>query len=115
MTKAFREHTLKKRIWLLSAAFLRKNMERLRRRWKSGRQGTGFGRGKTGSDGISGLDCVSDKYALLAASPLTGRTHQIRAHLEFIGTPILGDGKYFGTEREKAECLSINCICMPIK
>lgn len=61
------------------------------------------------------LDCVGDKYALLAASPLTGRTHQIRAHLEFIGTPILGDCKYFGTEREKAECLSINCICMPIK
>ena len=48
------------------------------------------------------LDCVSDKYALLAASPLTGRTHQIRAHLEFIGTPILGDGKYFGTDREKS-------------
>ena len=48
------------------------------------------------------LDCVSDKYALLAASPLTGRTHQIRAHLEFIGTPILGDRKYFGTEREKS-------------
>lgn len=55
LTKAFREHTLKKRIWLLSAAFLQKNMERLRRRWKSGRQGTGFGRGKTGSDGISGF------------------------------------------------------------
>lgn len=37
----------------------------------------------------------------MAASPLTGRTHQIRAHMEFINAPILGDGKYFGTEREK--------------
>lgn len=55
LTKAFREHTLKKRIWLSSAAFLRKNMERLRRRWKSGRQGAGFGRGKAGSDRISGF------------------------------------------------------------
>jgi 23S rRNA pseudouridine955/2504/2580 synthase len=34
--------------------------------------------------------------AWLALSPLTGRTHQLRAHLVAIGTPILGDGKYGG-------------------
>ena len=45
------------------------------------------------------LDNAGKKYALIQASPLTGRTHQIRAHLEALGTPILGDDKYFGKER----------------
>lgn len=46
LTKAFREHTLKKRIWLLSAAFLRKNMERLRCRWKKRTAGYRFWKGE---------------------------------------------------------------------
>lgn len=35
-----------------------------------------------------------DGYALVACKPVTGRTHQIRAHLEHIGFPILGDKLY---------------------
>lgn len=34
--------------------------------------------------------------ALVAMKPLTGRTHQLRAHMAAIGHPILGDGKYGG-------------------
>ena len=34
--------------------------------------------------------------AWLALMPLTGRTHQLRAHCAAIGTPIMGDGKYGG-------------------
>jgi 23S rRNA pseudouridine1911/1915/1917 synthase len=33
-------------------------------------------------------------HALVECHPLTGRTHQIRAHLEAIGYPILGDKLY---------------------
>jgi 23S rRNA pseudouridine955/2504/2580 synthase len=33
--------------------------------------------------------------AWLALRPITGRTHQLRAHMLAIGHPILGDPKYF--------------------
>ncbi len=36
--------------------------------------------------------------AWLALMPVTGRTHQLRAHCLALGTPILGDGKYAGSE-----------------
>jgi len=36
--------------------------------------------------------------SLLEVELVTGRTHQIRAHLSYIGHPIIGDGKY-GTNR----------------
>lgn len=37
--------------------------------------------------------------AVLALSPLTGRTHQLRVHLDAIGHPILGDSIYGGASR----------------
>ena len=51
------------------------------------------------------LDTVRDKFALLAMSPLTGRTHQLRVHAASIGTPILGDPKY-GIEHSQMEGFS---------
>jgi 23S rRNA pseudouridine1911/1915/1917 synthase len=35
-------------------------------------------------------------FALVAALPLTGRTHQIRAHLTALSAPIAGDARYGG-------------------
>ncbi len=40
--------------------------------------------------------------ALLEVELVTGRTHQIRAHLSYIGHPLLGDGKY-GVNREEKQ------------
>ena len=39
--------------------------------------------------------------SLLEVELITGRTHQIRAHLAHIGNPLLGDGKYGKNRAEK--------------
>jgi 23S rRNA (cytosine1962-C5)-methyltransferase len=46
----------------------------------------------------------ADRFFLLRAEPLTGRTHQIRVHCEEKGIPILGDTLYGGEPYERV-CL----------
>ncbi len=44
------------------------------------------------------VDAAGSRAAWLSMEPLTGRTHQLRAHAAVLGTPILGDGKYGGRD-----------------
>ena len=43
---------------------------------------------------------VASRAAWVAMEPITGRTHQLRAHMAEIGHPIAGDGKYGGSGQE---------------
>ena len=46
------------------------------------------------------VDHAANRASWLSLKPVTGRTHQLRAHLEHIGHPIMGDPKY-GTRLEE--------------
>ncbi len=43
---------------------------------------------------------VAGRASWVAMEPITGRTHQLRAHMAEIGHPIIGDGKYGGSGQE---------------
>lgn len=54
-------------------------------------------------------------HALLAVSPVTGRTHQIRVHASHGGAPLLGDRPYGGPERlvlTSGKIVQIARICL---
>src|SRR6185312_12466514 len=44
------------------------------------------------------MGTAGTEFAWVAARPITGRTHQIRVHMASLGTPIVGDFKYGGTD-----------------
>lgn len=44
------------------------------------------------------VDKAGKEASWVELQPLTGRTHQLRAHMAAIGHPIVGDGKYGGKE-----------------
>ena len=49
------------------------------------------------------IDRVGRKAAWVELSPITGRQHQLRAHMDIIGHPICGDPKYEGGMQLPAE------------
>lgn len=43
---------------------------------------------------------LGTRLSWMALEPITGRTHQLRAHMAEMGHPIMGDGKYGGSAQE---------------
>ena len=57
------------------------------------------------------LEKRKNNTALLDVEIETGRTHQIRAHLAYIGYPIIGDGKYGKNEINKQFGKKYQMLC----
>jgi 23S rRNA pseudouridine955/2504/2580 synthase len=102
LTRAFRDKTTRKIYWgvvvglpkprqgridLALAKTPGRGGERVRPDTEEGRQAVTYYRV---------IDSAGDRASWLALMPVTGRTHQLRAHCAAIGTPILGDAKYGG-------------------
>ena len=67
--------------------------------------------GKNGREAITKYKTISmtDSYTLLDIDLLTGRNHQIRAHFEYLKTPIVNDILYGA---KKVNELNKNTICL---
>ncbi|MEO5627617.1 MAG: RluA family pseudouridine synthase [Candidatus Saccharimonadales bacterium] len=62
-----------------------------------------FRPGNSGKPAITEYEVTDEgpTYSLLTLKPTTGRTHQLRVHLKFIGFPIVGDTIYGGEDSER--------------
>ena len=54
--------------------------------------------------------CRSERYSLVCAEPLTGRTHQLRVHFAGIGCPIVGDDLYGRASEEIGRHALHSCV-----
>ena len=108
LAKSFRSRSARKVYWALTAGVPRVHQGRISTYLAKEEPTDGDARMRVAKHGDEGaahaltyyamVDNAAQKLSWLSLKPVTGRTHQLRAHAAHIGHPIVGDPKYFSVE-----------------
>ena len=116
LSKIFKEHQLEKNYLALVYGIIRKTNDVIELYLKDNKNGfvdisriekIGY---KKAITKYKLMEIIKNKYSLLDISLITGRKHQIRASLNFINYPIVGEQKYISKIIDKNNKIKHQCL-----